>query len=89
VQRLQDHFIENKFEVVKMEFSREHCWQRKLASDTVCALAEEVVATVFEPGSEDAKNMRENIKECYIETCQGAFISQPFIVVVGRKPITK
>jgi len=86
VQRLQDYFIENKFQTVKMEFSREHCWQRKLASDTVCALAEEVVATTFEPDSEEAKDLREAIKECYIEICQGAFISQPFVVVVGRKP---
>ena len=87
MQRLPDIFIENKLERVKMEFCREHGWQKKLASDTVCALAEEVVATVFQPETEEAKTLRGKIKASYTEICQGAFISQPFVVVVGRKPL--
>ena len=56
-------------------------------SDTVCALAEEIVSTIMEGEPGQAREMRTVIATAHTEVCEGAYISQPFNVVVGRKSI--
>ena len=84
--QLPDLFKETKLECIRHEFSREHAWQRKLASDTMCALAKEIVSTVFDHDLEEARDLRNTIRGAYAEICEGAYISQSFNVALGRKP---
>ena len=85
VTRLPIQFVESGLEHVKCEFGREHAWQRKLASDTACALVDEMASTVFDQHSSESEELRNTVRGAFQEICEGAYISQPFCVAVGRK----
>lgn len=57
-----------------------------MASDTVIALAGEIWNTVTDRNSEEAAQLRAIVEGAFAEICEGAWISQPFNVVIGRKP---
>ena len=86
IQRLPDLFISFQLEDIHFFFGREHAWQRRMASEMACALAEEIALGAYQGQIEEQRAIRLSVEAAYAEVKEGAWISQPFNTAVGRKP---
>ena len=76
--------------MITKEAQHEPPWQRRMNMENFCVLTEEFAANFWDkfgpPGSGDEQ--RQVAVKMNDEVKLGSYISQPFIVVVGRKKST-
>ena len=87
MQYVATDFLKMGLECVTGEFDRERPWQRRMTSEAVCALAEEMVVKTFAPASRRCKAYKEFVKGAFEEVSDGAYIFQTFCVNVAQKPM--
>lgn len=87
VQRLPQYFIDAQLEKIKYEFNRFHAWQRRMESNSLVAVFDDIISTVYSQDQEKLTHLQVCIKGAIDEVSGGAYITQPLIVVVGQKPI--
>ncbi|TEY47664.1 hypothetical protein BOTCAL_0302g00120 [Botryotinia calthae] len=80
-------FAQYDLEDIKEDFAFEQPWQSKMAGDGSCAVVHEMANNGSPFIADKLKRVGVDVPKAYREVCDGARLTQPFCVTVGRKPI--
>ncbi|KAM0144292.1 hypothetical protein ACHAO1_000050 [Botrytis cinerea] len=80
-------FAQYDLEDIKEDFAFEQPWQSKMAGDGSCAVVHEMASNGSPFIADKLKRVGVDVPKAYEEVCEGARLTQPFCVTVGRKPI--
>jgi hypothetical protein len=69
-------------------FAREHAWQHRMASDMSCAVIDEMGQSDNPLLTQKLMDVGVSVPQIYAEVVDGAHVTQPFCVTIGRKELT-
>ncbi|TVY84819.1 N-methyltransferase tcpN [Lachnellula suecica] len=86
VERLPVTFKEFGLDNIEVVFAHEQLWQRKMASEMSCSVIDEMEQSKHPVIAGKLKALGISVPMAFSEVMQGARITQPFCVAIGRKP---
>lgn len=86
IKRRPETFKEFGLEDVEVVFAHEKLWQRKEASELSCSVIDEMEQSGNSMVTDKLAAGGVSASMAYSEVMRGARLTQPFCVVIGRKP---